>query len=95
MRTPDTAEARLSRIEAKLTRLSMALGFDTYGNPLDAVILTQKDMHELFIVFDSMLDVVDSLPDDLFPALLYSRAEQLYNRLIDIRNGRWPASKGV
>lgn len=88
-----STETRLNRIESKLTRLMLGLGMDTEGNPaVGSLVIDKKLTDELLETLDSYLLMIDNQgtitsdeADEKF-----SQVEALYNKLVDIRGGRWP-----
>lgn len=83
---------RLVRVESKLTRLMLGMGFDSEGNPAsDLLVVDKQTTTEIIDTLDLYLKMMDNLPDQTKEIdEQYSKGEALYNRLIDARRGRWP-----
>lgn len=88
-------EKRVARIETKLTRLSISLGMEMNGNPPTAIVIDQDLFLDLIGVLDNALCVVDTLDTEHKHDELGDSIEALYNRMITLRNARWPPNNST
>lgn len=76
---------RVTRIESKLTRFMLGMGFDHEGNPVEGTLVLSQSM-------------VEDILDALWLATREVRTDQqaevraTYNQLLSMKEGRWPSN---